>query len=142
MSSDKIKHMVTTRYDNDNINSLSRYSPDGRGPDIIGTFTKTVILVQCKYHKRRRIGPTSVQKLERLLSNFPNDTIGIIVVPSKNKFNYSAIERVRTSKHNIILTDGRHLYSDLIRFFENHKAQRPLNFNFKLTVVFLSAIMM
>ncbi|CAG8786926.1 5677_t:CDS:2, partial [Cetraspora pellucida] len=110
-----------------------RHSPDGRWPDIIGTFTKTVILVQCKYHKRRRIGPTSVQKLERLLSNFPKDTVGIIVIPSKNKFNYGAIERVRTSEHNIILTDRRHLYSDLIQFFENHKIQRPHNFNFKLT---------
>ncbi|KAF0424539.1 hypothetical protein F8M41_006534 [Gigaspora margarita] len=112
-----------------------RYLPDGRGPNIIGAFTKTVILVQCKYHKRRRIGLESVQKLERLLSNFPKDTIGILVASSKNKFNYGAIERVRTSELNIILTDKKHLCTDLVHFSTNHRVQTPLNldFNFKLT---------
>ncbi|CAG8745229.1 1126_t:CDS:2 [Gigaspora margarita] len=98
-----------------------RYLPDGRGPNIIGAFTKTVILVQCKYHKRRRIGLESVQKLERLLSNFPKDTIGILVASSKNKFNYGAIERVRTSELNIILTDKKHLCTDLVHFSTNHR---------------------
>ncbi|RIB02680.1 hypothetical protein C2G38_856160 [Gigaspora rosea] len=106
-----------------------RYLPDGRGPNIIGAFTKTVILVQCL---------ESVLKLERLLSNFPKDTIGILVASSKNKFNYSAIERVRTSEYNIILTDKKHLCPDLIQFSTNRRSQTPLNldFNFKLAASF------
>ncbi|CAG8745077.1 26146_t:CDS:2, partial [Gigaspora rosea] len=132
---------ATTHRDNIVKYLFLRYLPDGRGPNIIGAFTKTVILVQCKYHKRRRIGSTgleSVLKLERLLSNFPKDTIGILVASSKNKFNYSAIERVRTSEYNIILTDKKHLCPDLIQFSTNRRSQTPLNldFNFKLAASF------
>ncbi|CAJ0745202.1 20837_t:CDS:2, partial [Entrophospora sp. SA101] len=91
-----------------------RPGPGDGGVDITGNFVRIPIIIQCK-DQRRGIGPAVVRELEGVLTKCHEDTIGIVVVPAKNKFNDGAVERAGTSKCNIILTDKRDLYLDLIR---------------------------
>ncbi|CAJ0641959.1 10383_t:CDS:2, partial [Entrophospora sp. SA101] len=105
--------------------------PGDGGVDITGNFVRIPIIIQCK-DQRRGIGPAVVRELEGVLTKCHEDTIGIVVVPAKNKFNDGAVERAGTSKCNIILTDKRDLYLDLIRCKSSKKRNKK---NDKVVIV-------
>ncbi|CAG8687890.1 2750_t:CDS:2, partial [Acaulospora colombiana] len=98
----------------DVISGLKRPAPGDGGVDIIGNFLRIPFVIQCK-NQRRGIGPSVVRELEGVLTKYHEDTIGILMVPTKNKFNDGAVERARASEYILILTDARDLYSDLVR---------------------------
>ncbi|CAG8709555.1 2423_t:CDS:1, partial [Funneliformis mosseae] len=55
--------------------------------------------------------------LEGVLSKYHKDTtIEILIVPFRNEFTSKTIRRARILKYNIILTDVRDLYFDLVQF--------------------------
>ncbi|CAG8599709.1 1959_t:CDS:2 [Funneliformis mosseae] len=92
--------------------------PGNGGVDLFGNYEGFLILVQCK-NRRRNIGPEILRDLEGVLSRYHNGTtIGILVVPFKENYTSGTIRRARTSRYNIILTDVRYLYLDLVQFAE------------------------
>ncbi|CAG8436141.1 10658_t:CDS:2 [Funneliformis caledonium] len=83
--------------------TLKRSLGDG-GVDIIGNLARFPFVVQCN-DRRRKLGVEVVRELEGTLSRYHKDTIGIIVIPSDDKFTTQARRAARTSEFNIILTD-------------------------------------
>ncbi|CAG8538086.1 12459_t:CDS:2 [Funneliformis mosseae] len=94
--------------------TLKRSLGDG-GVDIIGNLARFPFVVQCKDRRRKLV----VRELEGTLSRYHKDTIGIIVIPSDDKFTTQARRAARTSEFNIILTDKEKICSDLINFVEH-----------------------
>ncbi|CAG8741787.1 202_t:CDS:2, partial [Funneliformis caledonium] len=109
------------------IESTSPRPGDG-GVDLFGNYEGFLILVQCK-NRRRNIGPEILRDLEGVLSRYHNDTtIGILVVPFKENYTAGTIRRARTSRYNIILTDVRDLYLDLVWFVEERQIDDLVRF--------------
>ncbi|CAG8503258.1 5028_t:CDS:2, partial [Funneliformis mosseae] len=84
------------------------------------------------FRKLRRIldlGPEILRDLEGVLSRYHNGTtIGILVVPFKENYTAGTIRRARTSRYNIILTDVRDLYLDLVGFVEERQIDGLVRF--------------
>ncbi|CAI2201141.1 10459_t:CDS:2, partial [Funneliformis geosporum] len=85
------------------------------GVDIRGKVAGIKFMIQCKNWKLR-IGRSVVYELEGVLTRQPIGTIGVVVSPFKNKFSPGALEAVRTSVYDIILTDKDNICKDLIDF--------------------------
>lgn len=58
-------------------------------------------------------GPSVVQSLDGALTQQPNGTIGVVVVPNEGGFTAKCKERSRISIYNIILTNKNNICRDL-----------------------------
>ncbi|CAG8637945.1 11384_t:CDS:2 [Gigaspora margarita] len=94
--------------------------PGDGGVDLFGNHEGYLLLVQCKKW-RRKIGPGVLRELEGVLSRYRGATIGIIVVPSKDRYTSGTWKRARSSNFNIILTDLDNMCIDLSQFIEERK---------------------
>ncbi|RHZ86135.1 hypothetical protein Glove_54g30 [Diversispora epigaea] len=94
------------------------HAPGDGGIDFMGGWREHTIIVQCKDHVKIR--PETVRGFEGVLSRYGRtETIGVLVAPSINNFTLNAVDRVKSSEFNIILTDKSNMEPDLIRFIEN-----------------------
>jgi len=71
-----------------------------------------------------------------VLTRYPKNVVGVVVVPSNSGFSVGAIQRARTSKFNIILTDDENVCSNIVQFVNEHQ-MKDINFNFIFLFFFI-----
>ncbi|CAG8671031.1 34067_t:CDS:2, partial [Gigaspora margarita] len=86
-------------------------SKDG-GVDICVYISGIKFVVQCK-NWIKEIGPSVVQSLDGALTQQPNGTVGVVVVPNEGEFTANCKERSRISIYHIILTNKNNICRDL-----------------------------
>ncbi|CAG8515745.1 17807_t:CDS:2 [Gigaspora rosea] len=108
------------------------------GVDVRGELFGMPFVVQCKNWESQQIGPSIVRELIGALDLYPRSTIGIVVIPSKIRYNYrknnwecgytpGAYDIAMKSSCEIILTDISDIFLDLIRTIL-HQISKQIDF--------------
>jgi hypothetical protein len=93
------------------------------GVDLMGNYEGNLLLIQCKnYSSNNKVTKSNVRDLEGTLSKYPENTIGVFVVPSKTD-NYArrAIEEANNSRYKILLTDQNNICREIENYLKNHE---------------------
>ncbi|RHZ67217.1 hypothetical protein Glove_302g5 [Diversispora epigaea] len=102
------------------------FGPSNKGIDIKKMKKSIKFIIECKNWRTKNIDCSIINQIEGVLNRQSNGTIGIIMVPSMNKYTPGAKETARTSIYNVILVDVNNIVIELNEIINKYQEYQEI----------------